>query len=275
MWSKFGNDAEYVVGRYQSDDMPDFKDRVVFLVDFSYPVSTLVEHILPVANKVYVIDHHKTALNAYMDVEAENLDMRWSSMDHSGAVLAWLFINNISVEYDYLAPQVPFLLRVIEDYDLWKFNFPSTRAICTALFSRNLSIGDFSGLMFAGTAAINNLQQEGELLVKVQMKRCEDVAKKTIRTIPISLDYDLTVNMPVVNAGTDLANDIGELLTVIEHPFVAIYYDNEKHRVFSLRSNEKNANAIDVSKIALAYGGGGHKHAAGFKVARDHYLARA
>jgi nanoRNase/pAp phosphatase (c-di-AMP/oligoRNAs hydrolase) len=32
---------------------------------------------------------------------------------------------------------------------------------------------------------------------------------------------------------------------------------------------------MDVSAIALQYGGGGHEHAAGFKVDRDHELAKA
>jgi nanoRNase/pAp phosphatase (c-di-AMP/oligoRNAs hydrolase) len=32
---------------------------------------------------------------------------------------------------------------------------------------------------------------------------------------------------------------------------------------------------MDVSEIAKEYGGGGHAKAAGFKVSRDHFLARA
>jgi hypothetical protein len=34
--------------------------------------------------------------------------------------------------------------------------------------------------------------------------------------------------------------------------------------VFSLRSDSGSLHAVDVSKIAVQYGGGGHKHAAGF-----------
>jgi len=41
--------------------------------------------------------------------------------------------------------------------------------------------------------------------------------------------------------------------------------------VFSLRSQE---GGIDVSEIAIKFGGGGHKHAAGFKVDRNHILAK-
>jgi nanoRNase/pAp phosphatase (c-di-AMP/oligoRNAs hydrolase) len=47
-------------------------------------------------------------------------------------------------------------------------------------------------------------------------------------------------------------------------PFAATYYvDKDGMYNFSLRSSE---DGIDVSEIAKVYGGGGHKHAAGFKV---------
>jgi nanoRNase/pAp phosphatase (c-di-AMP/oligoRNAs hydrolase) len=45
--------------------------------------------------------------------------------------------------------------------------------------------------------------------------------------------------------------------------FSATYYDISDARVFSLRSSK---DGIDVSKVAVQYGGGGHPHAAGFKV---------
>ena len=46
-------------------------------------------------------------------------------------------------------------------------------------------------------------------------------------------------------------------------PFAACYYETEKGRVYSLRSQEYG---VDVSVIAALFGGGGHKNAAGFRV---------
>jgi uncharacterized protein len=48
-------------------------------------------------------------------------------------------------------------------------------------------------------------------------------------------------------------------------PFAACYWDVPNGQVFSLRSCE---NGVDVSEIAKQFGGGGHKHAAGFTVKR-------
>jgi nanoRNase/pAp phosphatase (c-di-AMP/oligoRNAs hydrolase) len=44
------------------------------------------------------------------------------------------------------------------------------------------------------------------------------------------------------------------------------YYDTEDNRKYSLRSVE---GGVDVSEVAALFGGGGHKHAAGFKIPLD------
>lgn len=46
----------------------------------------------------------------------------------------------------------------------------------------------------------------------------------------------------------------------------ATYYDDSDGRRWSLRSTPEGA---DVAQIAEAFGGGGHKHAAGFRMTRE------
>ena len=46
---------------------------------------------------------------------------------------------------------------------------------------------------------------------------------------------------------------------------LACYYDGPEYRVFSLRSRAPDGE--DVSEIAKQYGGGGHRHASGFRYA--------
>jgi hypothetical protein len=66
-----------------------------------------------------------------------------------------------------------------------------------------------------------------------------------------------------------MASDAGDLLSEGE-PFAATYSDTAENRVFSLRSRPEG---IDVSEIAKLFGGVGHRHAAGFRIHRDHPLA--
>jgi nanoRNase/pAp phosphatase (c-di-AMP/oligoRNAs hydrolase) len=59
-----------------------------------------------------------------------------------------------------------------------------------------------------------------------------------------------------------MASDAGNLLAQDE-PFAVCYWDDREKRVFSLRSV---AQGVDVSEIARAFGGGGHRQAAGFSL---------
>jgi nanoRNase/pAp phosphatase (c-di-AMP/oligoRNAs hydrolase) len=62
-----------------------------------------------------------------------------------------------------------------------------------------------------------------------------------------------------------LASDIGHELAK-DNPFGATYYYDGQKYIFSLRSDDNNPEAVDVSKIAKFYEGGGHKNAAGFEL---------
>lgn len=91
------------------------------------------------------------------------------------------------------------------------------------------------------------------------MKRIADIdaALAGTRTMIIGGRKVPVCNMPPVWA-SDAANRLAE-----GNPFAATYVDGATARHFSLRSD---AAGLDVSEVAQRYGGGGHKHAAGFKV---------
>src|SRR5262249_14388588 len=78
-------------------------------------------------------------------------------------------------------------------------------------------------------------------------------------------------DVPVSNLPYTLTSDAGHLMAKGE-PFAACYWDTPEGRVYSLRSTE---GGIDVSTIAKAYGGGGHRDAAGFRVPYTHPLGGA
>jgi oligoribonuclease NrnB/cAMP/cGMP phosphodiesterase (DHH superfamily) len=70
--------------------------------------------------------------------------------------------------------------------------------------------------------------------------------------------------VPVVNASMFMSSEVaGELAE--GNPFAAVYAETEKGVIWSLRSRE---GGVDVSEVAKRFGGGGHKHAAGFTVPR-------
>lgn len=257
---------EFFGGKYGAPP-PDVTGRDVYLVDFSFK-RTVVEHMLATAHSVTLIDHHKTAIDELHPLStmpgtgllsSEPQRLRWfCDINRSGATLAW----------DYLFPGEPrpLLLGHIEDRDLWRFKLPHTREIGAAIFSLPYSMDTWDKLMAGDAHDLVALTAQG---AAIQRKHTKDVAELVD-----------TCRRRMVIAGTEVwaaslphifASDAGELMCQGE-PFAAVYWDTAEHRQFSLRSREGGA---DVSAIAASMGGGGYKHAAGFRVTRDHQLAGA
>lgn len=271
MWQMFGENAEYVVGRYQSDDVIDFANRDVYLCDFSYSRAYLTEVVLPRANNVVMLDHHKSAIEdvAGLDLTFSNFDMSRCTINNSGAMIAWYYFVEKRCNGKSLSGPPP-LLKYIQDRDLWRFEYKQTRPISAALFSYDLdyqSIGKFMGYT---EHELRRLVSEGKTLDRAHLKECRVLMKIARRTIALSIDaFEDCIITDIVNAPPKFSSDIGNMIAS-EKGFGGTYYDTATHREFSLRS----VGDIDVSEICKYYGGGGHKNAAGFKVLREHRLAR-
>jgi hypothetical protein len=247
---------------------PDVSGRKVVIVDFSYPKDILLE-MEREASWILVLDHHKTAALALDDfhdatqmfqvaragdhkflsalVDAPNIPNIGVlfDMNHSGAMLAWMF---------FFGGQAPQLICHVEDRDLWKFNIPRTREVMAAVFSYPLTVEHFDLLV---RHPISSLITEGEALLRKQRADVALLASQYVRTVNIC-----GFEVPCVNAPHFYASDIGDYINKREHvPFVAVCWITGNRINFSLRSREQGE---DVSKIAEQFGGGGHKKAAGF-----------
>jgi oligoribonuclease NrnB/cAMP/cGMP phosphodiesterase (DHH superfamily) len=252
-WHKFKNDFEYFPGTYGKAP-PDVKDRKVFLVDFSYKKNIILE-MLESASQITVLDHHKSAIEDLQEIKHPKFVLK-ADLNRSGATLAW----------DYLFPdtQRPILLNHIEDRDLWRFKLSNTREIQSALFSYEYSFELWDSLMLGGATMTVELMSQG---IAIERKHHRDV-KELVRVCSRQM-YIGGYKVPVANLPYTMGSD-GANFLAIGQPFAGYYWDTASSRSFGLRSAE---DGLDVSKIALKYNGGGHKHAAGFTVDRTHELA--
>lgn len=265
-WRKYGTGADYVAGVYQQDP-PDVSGRDVYLVDFSYKAA-VVQDMLAHANSVTLIDHHKTAIEDLRQLKEREVATNGDGMgdkfgwfcdlNRSGATLAW----------DYLFPSEPrpLLLGHIEDRDLWRFKLPNTREIQANVFSYEYSFELWDKLMSADQAELMKMTVAGAAIERKHHKDISELVGVCKRRMVIA-----GCDVPVASLPYTLASDAGHLMAQGE-PFAACYWDTKDGRVFSLRSTD---GGMDVSEIAKQYGGGGHVRASGFKVARDHELAKA
>ncbi len=251
-WDKYKDGVDYHPGVYQQDP-PDVTGREVYLVDFSYK-RAVVEKMIKVAERVVLIDHHKSALEDLKDLSGLHY---YTDLNRSGARLAWDFLNP-GVE----PPQV---LKHVEDRDLWKFEIPFTKEISSYVFSQDYTFEEWETMMRAGDKEVVAMTYIGKSIEKKHMKDVAELLKQVKREMIID-----GYQVPVANLPYTMSSEAGNIMAQ-GFPFAACYMDTSEHRVFSLRSTDAG---VDVSEIAKSYGGGGHRNASGFKVSRDHPLAR-
>ncbi len=284
-------DAEFYPGVH-GEPPPDVTGRDVILVDFSYPRAHLVD-MAQVARSILVLDHHKSAeaelrsgeikvgtigqvgLKAVRIVRLDNLPEAreaWLHYEdtatvHDGIVCALFDMDRsgAGIAWDFFHPGVsrPELIDHVEDRDLWRFALPGTREIQAAVFSYPYDFDVWDLLM---ETPMETLRAQG---VAIERKHHKDVAELvTVAKRQMVIGH---YEVPVASLPYTLASDAGHLMAKGK-PFAACYYDKDDGRVFSLRSTDQG---VDVSEVAKLYGGGGHARAAGFRVPRDHELARA
>ncbi len=244
---------EFHAGIYQNPP-PDVTGREVLMVDFSYKRDVLLK-MAQQATHIRIIDHHKSA-----EADLKNLDIEFLNtpasfeatfdMERSGAGLTW----------DTLFPDTnrPDLINYIEDRDLWRFKLGKSREVAAALFSYPYDFEVWDGLM--RPFALEHLKNEGVAIDRKHFKDINELLGVTVRHMKIGGHI-----VPVANLPYTMGSDACDLMCTKNPaiPFSAYYYDTEGGRVFGMRSIEGGR---DVSEVAKLYGGGGHKHAAGFRV---------
>lgn len=228
-------------------DPPDVTGRTVYVLDFAFKRPGLAA-LAAQAESLVVLDHHQTAeADLGWLSEQPNVTVRFNK-EKSGGRLAWEFFN---------PPHnpVPWLVEYTEDRDLWRHALPDSQEINAALRSYPLDFATWDRLQ--SPARLAYLVSEGKAIRRREQQivndhmlhaREREIGGHTIRA---------------VNATVLFSEIAGELAK--GYPFGACYFDRaDGKRQWSLRSTP---DGIDVSVVALAHGGGGHKHAAGFEEA--------
>lgn len=273
-----GDQVEFFAGQYQRDP-PDVTARDVVLVDFSYKRPVLAA-MATSARSILVLDHHKTAqedLAGFPSAERwpdhlrngftpSNLRVLFD-MNRSGAGLAW----------DYFHPDTsrPLFIDYIEDRDLWKKELPRCDEFTIALRSYPQDFAIWDQLVGQPVELMN----EGAAIQRYYRLRVEEL-KRSSYLATISLPRTempglssggIVFTCAIANAPYFAASEVaGELCDSAGAKFGACYFEVGQGRwAYSLRSRGD----FDVSAVAEAFGGGGHKGAAGFTVDRPVHVA--
>ena len=244
-WKKFGNKADYIGINPGTAPINGLEGKEIYTVDLIYPVQYLSKLIA--ANKKFVaIDHHISNQKAFETVKEGLFDT-----NHSGAVLAW--------KYFHPEIKVPKLLKHVEDVDLWKFKMPGTKEVISYLDTTNFDFKKWGEVVVGAEnkTKFNEYLNRGAFILKYQDLLIENIIANHAVLVNFLGHKTYAVNSPVFNS--QIANILYKKLPPVG--IVWAQLDNGKIHV-SLRSD----GAVDVSKIAGKYGGGGHKASAAFRV---------
>lgn len=232
-------DAEPYAGNYDAPpDLDRLRGADVLVVDFSWQRTALLA-VKEVAASLRVIDHHKTAQANLDGIDGCDFDM-----ERSGAGLAWDLL---------LGGSRPPLVDYVEDRDLWRFRLPNCREVHAACNSYPLTLDSRDSLMRRGVA---DLAAEGAAILRYHDKLVDSAAQHAM-TLNVWGYIVPAIACPIIELTSDLGHRLAKGAS-----FACVYTDQpDGSRLHSLRSDE---NGFDVSEVAKAFGGGGHKHAAGF-----------
>lgn len=256
----WGEDAWYVArGHEDRVRMGDCEDALVAFVDIA-PGRDELRELADVASQVVVLDHHVTAQDrlasdaSYVNELEEEGHLLHFDLGHSGSVLAW--------QYFHPENETPDLLRYVEDQDLWNWALPQSDAINAAISSypREFEVWDR-----LASDPISKLADEGEPILRSNRM---EVARRLDHARPVALG---TQRIEAVNASTNRAQ-IGHELAK------RAAFGQEWGLVYRVEGAELYATIysigdLDISKVAMTYGGGGHKNASGFHVSLESWLA--
>lgn len=245
-WKKFGNKAEYVaIQPNQTSNqlgVGKIKNKEVYFLDVCASREKLLE-LKKNNNLTVVIDHHITNKETVKNADKSLFDIK-----HSGSALSWMYFHPNK--------NVPWLLRYIEDADLWNHKIPYADEISAQLFLLDFDFATWEKLAknFEISKFRKNYAKDGKLIIKYENKIIKEIIKESYSVIFCGH------NARVVNTSVSHST-VGNILIDKNHPVGITWYENDKFRRYSLRSSGK----MDVSKLAKKFpGGGGHANAAGF-----------
>lgn len=253
-----------MIGWDYKDPIPDleqFRDKDVILIDISFPMETMNQLAL-IAKSVTWIDHHISAFKDYTNSRSALMPGLEKIVYVYGPSIAACELG-----WTHLFPDkpVPYAITLLGRYDTWRqkdgdwenetlpFQY-AMRTYCTsaetfepALFGNN---GMYSPL-------IDKLKTEGKAILKYQEQQDMLACQRSAFEATLG-----GLRAVCLNTRAFSSNTMKSVYNPNAHDImVGFEYTGSKWSV-SLRSDKPD---VDVSIIAKARGGGGHKAAAGFE----------
>lgn len=221
--------------------------ETVVIVDFSLQKDGDFEKLLNITKNIIWIDHHKTAIAKHLHISEEIQGYRKDGI--SGCELTW--------EYFFPNLPKPEVVKLLGDYDIWEFKYgEDTNKLQTGIRLYDTHPKSPEWKVWLKPDYIPNEEIKlGEIALKYRDNYYRGLVKAW--SFPTIFEGYNSIACNAGSVSSQLFDTIKEEYDIMI-PFV---FDGEQWTV-SLYTKNKD---IDVSELAIKYGGGGHKKAAGFQ----------
>jgi oligoribonuclease NrnB/cAMP/cGMP phosphodiesterase (DHH superfamily) len=236
---------------------PDVTGKNVLICDFSYKYDTML-NIMNKANKLLIIDHHKSAQKDLEKIPEIN---KIFDMNHSGAMLTWFYVF---ADDKYKKDSPPLLIKYIEDRDLWTKKLPNIDEFVSWFYiSVPFEFSEYAKYLDE-SLLLEKIKTLGKYYKELNDINISQAAKYAIvKFMFINGKYYFVAYVNSTVLKSDIGSKILELKPYCDFSVVYSIGDYNNNTSFSLRSDSEH---VDVSEIAFSMQGGGHRNAAGVGV---------
>ena len=262
-------DTEFIGWDY-GDPTPNVPpDCALYILDLS--VDALMDH-----GGLVWIDHHKSAIEKYShDIKGYRID------GVAACRLAWQWFVHHMPQSSSLGPlphkdayvkrmvMEPMAVRLAGEYDIWDKRDPNAEVFQHGLRSQELTAEDWSDLLRTDSAGaqvfVVELLDAGSAIQYAKTQENADIIRAYGFTVHFEGLTFLACNHARFNSFLFTAG-----LKPEHDALLGFNYTGSDWRVSLYHAPGKEHH--DLSKIAVKYGGGGHRGACGFRLARLPFL---
>ena len=238
-------------------------DESVYILDFCPPPEKMRE-LLGITHDVIWIDHHISSIERYKNFGYEISGVRQVGI--AACLLTWGWVTDSPyvspinpleavLQPDNLFDSAPDFVQLLADFDTFELQLgDASLKFAYALMAMDYTPqGSLWRLMDRFPDVVQPTLRSGHQILRYKRKYAEDILK-SYSWETIFEGYECLV----VNTGK-VTHDFFRSIETPYDMFITTIFDGG---MFDVRLY---SNTVDVSEIAMRYGGGGHKRAAGFR----------
>ena len=235
-----------MIGVDYNDLVPSIDNgETIFVVDFSFSISEM-DYLNNTGNLIW-IDHHKSAIEGM-----EKLNIKGKrEIGKAACELAW----------EYFAPNrvIPYTITLLGDYDIWDHSDPFTLIFQYGFRNVENTLPENQALwseLFESDIPMTPILKGGELILDYQTKQ----DKMYVKGMSYEAEFE-GYRAIVMNKAYANSKVFDSVYDPDKHDIMILFGVKPCELKYSIYCDKPE---IDVSEIAVKYGGGGHKGAAGF-----------